>query len=151
LADSTTPSGVRYNGNTGVNAVAIGNNYQLQINLPGSQVFSGAPGDVFQSVNDLITALKNNSGISNAVSELNNAFNYVTAQRVFYGNALNQISSQQAFLNNEKLDLSTQENNVAGADVAAVASDLVNQETARNAALDAIGKIPQNSLFDFLG
>jgi flagellar hook-associated protein 3 FlgL len=150
VVDPTQPSGVRYVGNTGTNTVAIGNGYQLQVNVPGSQIFNGTGADMFLAINDLITSLQNNSGISAAVTELGNAFTYVTGQRVFYGNALNQTRSQQTYLNTQSLGLSEQLNSVAGADIAAVASQLVNDQTARTATLDAIGRTPQNSLFDFL-
>lgn len=150
VADVTAASGVRYDGNTGVNTVTIGRNYQLPVNVPGSQIFNGAGSGIFQSMNDLITALGSNTGIDTAVTELGKAFDYVTAQRVFYGNALNQIEAQQTFLSSEKLNLSAQENAVGGADLASVASRLVNDEVARNATLAAIGRMPQNSLFDFL-
>jgi len=150
VTDSQAPSGVRYAGNSGVNTVAIGNNYQLQVNLPGSQVFNGPGADVFQSINDLITSLQTNSGIGGAVTEVGSAFNYVTDQRVFYGNAVNQIAAQQAFLSTEKLNLSSQENTVQGADLAAVATRLASNQTAQSAALAAIGRISQTSLFDYL-
>jgi flagellar hook-associated protein 3 FlgL len=150
VTDPTAPSGVRYAGNTGVNSAAIGTNYQLQVNLPGSQIFNAAGGDVFQAVNDLINSLGTNSGISTAVTEVTNALHSVTGQRVFYGNGLNQIDAQQTFLNTETLNLSAEQNSVGAADIASVASQLVNDQTARTAALDAIGRLPQNSLFDYL-
>lgn len=150
VTDPLAPSGVRYSGNSGVNTVAIGNNYQLQMNLPGSQIFNGAGADVFQSIHGLITSLQTNSGIDTAVVEVGKAFNYVTDQRVFYGNALNQIAAQQTFLNSEKLNLTSQENTVQSADLAAVATQLANDRTAQTAALAAIGRISQTSLFDYL-
>ena len=150
VPDGSVPSGVRYDGNSGVNSVSIGNGYNLQVNLPGSQLFSAPAADVFQSMQDLITAMTTNSGISNAVAEVSQAFNYVTGQRVFYGNGMNQISAQQTFLNSESVQLSSQQNTLVGADIAHVASDLVNTETARTAALSAIGRQPPVSLFDYL-
>ena len=150
VADPNSTSGVSYHGNIGTNFVSIGSGYQVQVNLPGSQIFNAPGADVFQSINDLITALDNNNGAGDAVAEVTNAYNCVTQQRVFYGNAMNQAQSQQAFLSSEKINLSQQENTVAGADMAAVASQLASDETAINATLDAIGKMPKNSLFDYL-
>jgi flagellar hook-associated protein 3 FlgL len=98
VLDTNQPSGVRYDGNSGVNTVAVGEGFQLQVNLPGSQLFSDPAGDVFQSVQDLIGALQNNTGIDAAVSAVRAAFDHVTTERVFYGNALNQLESQQTFL-----------------------------------------------------
>jgi flagellar hook-associated protein 3 FlgL len=150
VLDASAPSGVRYAGNTGTNRVTIGNGDQIQVNLPGSQVFNGAGGDVFQSLSDLITALQSNSGISNAVTEVSAAYNYVDGQRVFYGNALNQTQAQQTYLSTAKVNLGQQENAVGGADLAAVASEVENDQIATNATLAAIGKMPQTSLFDYL-
>jgi len=150
VADANASSGVSYKGDSGTNSVTIGNAYQVQVNLPGSQVFNGAGADVFQAIHDLINALNTNSGIPDAVTEVTNAYNYVTEQRVFYGNAMNQAQSQQTFLDTEKVNLSQQENTVAGADMATVASQLTSDETAINATLSAIGSMPRTSLFDYL-
>jgi len=151
LADASSPSGVRYVGNLHTNQVAIGTGYNLQINLPGSQVFDGSGGDVFQSIQDLITALQNNSGIGAAVSEVGNASSYLSEQRVFYGNAMNQTNSQSTYLNSEKTGLAQQENNVSAADIASVATQVTADQTAATAALDAISRISQTgSLFDYL-
>jgi flagellar hook-associated protein 3 len=54
VADTTSASGVSYKGNAGVNSIQAGQNYSLAINQPGSQVFTAAGADVFQSVSDLI-------------------------------------------------------------------------------------------------
>lgn len=150
VADATAPTGVRYDGNSGVNSILVGNGFRVQVNLPGDQMYAAAGSDMFQAMNDLITSLQSNSGIDTAVSSVRQAFDYVTGQRVFYGNAINQLSAQQTYLNDEKLQLSQQENTVAGADVAGVASQLVNSQNARDAALAAAGKMSQGSLFDYL-
>jgi len=150
IVDPTQPSGVRYVGNTGTNDVTIGTGYQLQVNVPGSQIFTGTGSDMFLAINDLITSLNSNAGIGAAVTELGTAYSYVTGQRVFYGNALNQTQSQQTYLNTETLSLSQQLNAVGGANIADVASQLVNDQTAQTATLEAIGKASQSSLFDYL-
>ena len=150
VADPSASSGVRYEGNTDTNKVTIGNGYELQVNLPGSQIFSAPGADVFQSISDLMTSLENNSGISDAVTEVGSAYNYVTTQRVFYGNAMNQAQTQQTYLSTESVNLSQQENTVGGADIAAVASRLSSSQVAMDATLAAIGNRPQTSLFDYL-
>lgn len=150
VVDATSSSGVKYAGNTQTNKVAIGQAYLLQVNTPGSQLFNAPSADMFQAVADLINAVNTNGGTSTAVTELRNAFDYVTAQRTFYGNALNQSQTQTNFLKEEKVQLSSQENALIGADEAKVASDLVNTENARNAALTAIGRRSAMSLFDYL-
>ena len=148
--DPSSPSGVKYQGNTGTNSVAVGHGYALQVNLPGSQLFTSRGADVFQAISDLVAALQSNGDISSAVTELNNAYRHVTEQRVFFGNALNQLQSQQNYLNSEKVDLSTAANSIAGADMAVTASQLNQAELAVNAQLAAMSKISQTSLFDYL-
>jgi flagellar hook-associated protein 3 FlgL len=150
VLDPLSSSGVSYKGNVGTNKVSIGQGYQLQVNLAGSQIFNGAGADVFQSIQDLITSLNTNTGIPAAVTEVGTAFSYVTGQRVFYGNALNQTQTQQTYLATQNLGLAQQQNAVGAADIATVASQLVADQTARTATLDAIGRVPQTSLFDFL-
>ena len=57
VADSASPSGVRYVGNTAVNSVTIGSNLSVNANMPGSQLFSGNGADMFQAVQDLVDSL----------------------------------------------------------------------------------------------
>jgi len=150
VIDGSSPSGIRYAGNDGTNNVTIGNGYQIQVNMPGSQIFNGPGADVFQAISNLIQALQTNTDISTAASAVSTAFNYVTTQRVFFGNALNQTESQQSFLNDEKMNLSQQQDAVSAADMAAVASQISSGQTAMNATLASMGKMPQVSLFDYL-
>lgn len=150
VADAASPSGVQYQGNAGTNQVQVGPNYSVQVNLPGSQIFANPSGSVFQSMSDLINALQNNSGIGSAVTELNNAFDQVTSQRVFYGNSINQLQDQQNYLNSETVDLSTAADSISGADLPQVAASLNQAEVASNAELDAISQLTRTSLFDYL-
>lgn len=150
VRDPNVPSGIRYTGNTGVNAAVIGNGYRVASNIPGSQIFNGTNADAFGAISGLINALQTNSGIDTAVGAVRKAFDYVNAQRVFYGNAMNQISSQQTYTKSAQLQLQEQANTVGAADMTALASQLVNAANALNSTLAAVGKTSQLSLFDFL-
>ncbi|HET9165330.1 MAG TPA: flagellar hook-associated protein FlgL [Candidatus Angelobacter sp.] len=150
VLDATQPSGVRYDGNAGVNLMAVDESFQLQVNVPGSQLFSDPAAPVFQAIQDLITSLQNNTGIDAAVAGVRAAFDHVTTQRVFYGNALNQLESQQTFLGSVKLQLAAEEDKVGGTDLAAALSRLSDAENARTATLQAAGQIARVNLFDFL-
>jgi len=145
------PGGVTYNGNTGVNSVQLSTGQSLATNVPGSQLFQNASGDVFGALNQMITALQSGTGIDVANTSLENAFNTLNAQRVFYGNGGAELNSATAFLSQEQVDLSTQQNQLIGADLGTVASNYAEAEVQQQALLAASGKIlGQPTLFDYL-
>lgn len=139
--NSGSPSGVQYNGNSNVTRVQIGESQSMQSNITGDQVFTNANGNVFQSLNDLINALNSGTGIATANTEVSQAFSQLTTQQVFYGNALNQVQNSQNYLNQEQVDLSTQQNQLVGANMTQVASDESEAVTAEQAALSATSQI----------
>jgi len=149
-ADSTVASGVRYDGNDAVNTVTVGNGYQMAINQPGSQLFSATGHDVFAALNSLVQALQSNSGYQAAITSVRDAYDHLSAQRVFYGNSMNQAQSQVTYLNAAKLQLSQQENTLGGVDLAAAATRLTTAENNTQATLAAISKYAQMNLFDYL-
>jgi len=150
VLDSTSSSGVRYDGNSGVNQLTVGDHLTVQTNLPGSQLFSASGSDVFQAVQDLITSLQSNTNISSAVNEVSAAYDHVNAQRVFYGNTINQLNSQQTYLSGETTQLAQQQNTLGGADLSKVLSDLVNAQTSRQATLEAVAQTQQTNLFNYI-
>jgi len=150
VVDATSPSGVHYVGNSDVNEVSIGNGYKLAVNQPGSQLFSASGNDVFLAVNNLITALQTNSGITTAVNAVSSASSYLSAQAVFYGNATDQTQSQTNYLNAAQLQITQQQNTLGGVNLATAANNLDQSNTDTQAALAAISKFSQNNLFDYL-
>jgi flagellar hook-associated protein 3 FlgL len=150
VKDNTVASGVRYDGNNAINTVQIGDGYRIAANQPGSQLFIAPGHDMFQSMTDLIQAMQSNTGFSAAITSVRDSLDHLSGQRVFYGNAMNQGQSQSNYLGTAKLQLSRQENSLAGADIEAAASRLVNAQNSTNATLAALGRISQLSLFDYL-
>jgi flagellar hook-associated protein 3 FlgL len=150
--DSTQPSGVRYDGNNGTNSVEIAPARSIQVNIPGNQFFQTPGADVFGTLHQLVTALQggNPTAIATATTQLRTAFDGVTQQRVFYGNAINQLDSNQTFLQQEKVNLSSQQNDLVGIDMATAASNLSQADTAHQAALAAAARIVPLTLLDFL-
>jgi len=152
VLDSSSPSGVQYNGNNGTNVVAVSDGMTVQTNQPGSDLFQNAAGDVFGSLQQLITALQTGtaSDAATATNALRDAYNSITGSRVFYGNVENQLNSTQTFLNQEKVNLSSQETSLIGVDTAKAATDLTQATTAHDAALAAAAKMLPTSLLDYL-
>jgi flagellar hook-associated protein 3 FlgL len=151
VLDSTQPNGVKYNGNTQVNSITISQGNTIPINVPGSQIFTNPAGDVLGSLNGMITALQNNTGLVAANTNLQQAFTQLTRQRVFYGNTLQQLQSTQTYLSSNKIQLAQQENTLVGADLASSITNLQQATTATNAILSATGQILSTlNLLNFL-
>jgi flagellar hook-associated protein 3 FlgL len=151
-ADSASASGYAYNGNSGVNSVSVGDQLNIQVNLPGNQIFSNSTSDVLGSLNTLATALQGGSAsdISTATAAVSTALNYVSQQRVFYGNAESQLTSQDAYLQQETVTLASQQNSLVGVDLAKAATSLTQAETDNTAALAAAAKVLPNTLLNYL-
>jgi len=149
-ADATAASGVAYSGNDQINSVEISPGEAMPINLPGSQLFSNSTNGVFQSLQDLYTALNTSGNIEGATTEVQNALNYVTTQQTFYGNSLDRLNNAQTFLNQEQTQLSETEGNTLDVDMATAVTNLSQTLTTQQALLAAGGKISQLNLFDYL-
>ena len=149
--DATQPNGVAYNGNDGVNSVQLASGLKSAINVPGDQIFTNPSGNLIGSLNNLITAVQNNSGIAAASTSLNQAASELNVQRVFYGNALQQTQSAQTSLNSDKLQLSERENTLVGADISVSATNFQQASLATEAILTATGQILSSmNLLNFL-
>ncbi|HTS57760.1 MAG TPA: flagellar hook-associated protein FlgL [Terriglobales bacterium] len=149
VLNPAAPDGVTYNGNTNTNTVQIAEGNSIQANLPGSQLFQGAGGDVMGALQQLVTALQtgNTTAVGTATTQLGSALNYLSQQRVFYGNALEQLTSNQSYLQTEQVNLKTAANTIDGVNLATAANNLSQAETAQSATLAALAKvIPQNLL-----
>jgi flagellar hook-associated protein 3 FlgL len=149
--DSSAPDGVSYSGNTDVNSVLLSTGESMPVNVPGSQIFQNASGDVFGALNQMITALQSGNGVTAATTALESAFTVVNAQRVFYGNGGAELDTVTSFLNQENVELSQQQTNLVGANMANVASEYSQAQVQQQALLSASGKIlGEPTLFDYL-
>ena len=150
LADNASSSGVTYAGNDETNSVEISAGYKIQTSVSGSDLFLNSSGNVFQTLQDLITAVQSNNGIATASNAVGQARSQLSAQRVFYGNVMNQLTSNSTVLQNESTQLSGRENSLSAADLAQAATQLVSLQTSVNAVMSAASKTMGNSLFDYL-
>jgi flagellar hook-associated protein 3 FlgL len=147
----TATNVVTYNGNSATSSVELSNGDSITANVPGDQLFQNASGSVTSALTDLYNALTSGNNIPNSITEVQNALNQVSDQRVFYGNSLNQINQSESFLSQDQLNLSQQENSLVGADPAAVASNFAQAQLANQATLSATAKVlGLPTLLDFL-
>jgi len=142
---------VTYNGNSATTTVALSNGDSITGNLPGDQLFQNPAGSVTGALSDLYAALTSGNNIPTTVTEVQNALNQVSEQRVFFGNALGQINANENYLNQDQLNLSRQENNLVGVDPAAAASNFSQAQVASQAVLNATARVLNlPTLLDFL-
>jgi flagellar hook-associated protein 3 FlgL len=148
---SASPDGVAYNGNNGVDSIQLSGGQTVQINIPGSQVFTNSAGDVFGALNQLITALQSGTGVAAANQAMDQAFNVLDTQRLFFGTTLAQVQSTGNFLSNDQLQLSTQASQLSGADLASAITTLDQTQIASQALLESAGRtLSLPSLLSFL-
>jgi flagellar hook-associated protein 3 FlgL len=150
--DVSSPSGYAYNGNSDVNSVQVGDTLSVQVNIPGSQIFSNANASVLGSLSALVSALKsgNTTAIGTATNAVSTALNYVSQQRVIFGNSESQLNAQDTFLQQETVNLSSQATSLVGVNMATAATNLSQAETDNNAALAAEAKVLPNTLLNYL-
>jgi flagellar hook-associated protein 3 FlgL len=151
-ADSSSSTGYTYNGNNDSNQVAIGENLNIQVGLPGSQIFSNSSNNVIGALSSLVSALQsgNSSGIETATSAVSSAISYVGQQQAFYANAETQLNAQETTLQQDTVTLTTQASNLVDANTAVAATELSQAETDNSAVLAAAAKVLPNTLLNYL-
>lgn len=151
VADSTSPTGYTYVGNSGVNQAQVGDTMMVNTNTPGDQIFtSGA--NVIGSLSKLVTALQSGTtdDIAQATAAVTNALNYVNQQRVPMDNSVTQLQTQETYLGQETVSLTSQQTSLVGIDTATAATNVTQAETAQNAVYAAAAKVLPQSLLNYL-
>jgi flagellar hook-associated protein 3 FlgL len=157
LDSSTSPATVTYNGDTDVNYLDTPNGQSIQLNVPGSDIFttSGA-NSVFKALNSLIADYSSGTvNTSTAVSDtadLNTALNYVSQQRVTIDNSLTQLTTATDTATNDALQMTTVQTNLMQADVPGIATSLSLSESQQSALESVIAMLNSSntSLFSKL-
>ncbi len=152
-ADASSSTGYKYNGNSNVNQISVGDSLSVQANIPGDSLFTNSTASVFGALSTLSTALNNGdaTAIGTATAAVTSALNYVTQQHVVYGNTINQLEAQETYLAQDKVTITSRQTSLVGIDTATAATNLSQAETANSAILAAAGKVLQgNTLLDYL-
>lgn len=152
VTDNQSPSGYTYQGNSDINQASIGDNLQVNVNIPGDQIFTNPKGDVLGSLTQLVTALKSGTtdDIGTAVAQINSGINNVSRQRVIYAGTVKQIDAQESYLSQETISLSSQQQSLTGIDMATAVSNMTQAQIAHSAVLAAAAKVLPTSLLDYL-
>jgi flagellar hook-associated protein 3 FlgL len=112
-----------------------------------------AADNVFAALTKLLTALKNNDapGIANCIGNLHQASDHLNNADLFYGTVENRIQNATAFATSYDIQLKTEISGIQDVDVAQAATQLTQASTQLQAALQAQGKMPTTTLFNYLG
>jgi flagellar hook-associated protein 3 FlgL len=135
------PAGVTYSGNASVTSVEIDSGESVSVNVPGDQLFLNPAGSLLGSLNQLITAVQTNTGISAANVAFGQGTTQFFAQSVSYGSTLDQLQSTSTQLATAKVQLATQESSIDAADIAQVTTNFSQAELDYQTLLEAEGKI----------
>jgi len=112
-----------------------------------------AGSNVFAALNNLRLAMlsNNQSGITSAQSEIQQASVQLNTAQSFYGNVENIITNASSYSSTYDTQLTTQISGIQDADATNAALELTESTTQLQAAFQAQGKMPTSSLFDYLG
>lgn len=155
LDTSASPGTATYSGDANVNYLQTPNGQQIQMNVPGDQIFAASgSSSVFGALNRLIADYSSgNTDVSQAVADttdLNTALQRVSQQRVTIDNSITQIEAASGAMESQKMQLTAAQTNLMQADVAQIASQLALSQTQQSALESVIAQIASGSLFDKL-
>ena len=153
LDTSTSPAVATYQGDTSVDYLQTPNGQKIQLNVPGSQIFSSPGNDVLGTLNALVADFSSGTASSTAVSDsqaLSSALSYVTQQRVVIDNSLTRLSDAETYTQSESTQLQAAQTTLLQANVAQVATQLSTAETQQAALSQVIATLGKQSLFNDL-
>jgi flagellar hook-associated protein 3 FlgL len=112
-----------------------------------------ATDNVFNALNTLQQALTNNdsTGIANSITLLQAASTHLNNMDAFYGNVQDQIQTANTYASNYNVQLQTQISSLEDADIPTAATQLTEDNTQLQAAMQMEGQMPHTSLFNYLG
>ncbi len=149
-----SPDVTSYNGDEDVNYLELPNGQQIQLNVPGDQIFLGAgENSVFGALNALVADYSggtvNTQQAASDTEALSTALNYVSQQRVTIDNSINQLSAASTATTNEQTQLTTAQTDLMQADLPTISTQLSQNETQQTALEDVIAQLEStsNSLF----
>lgn len=153
LNSTVTPAVATYQGDTNVQYLQTPNGQKIQLNLPGSQVFSAGGTDVLGTLNALVADFQ--SGVASPTAQadtqaLSSSLGLVTQQRVVIDNSLTRLQAAETYTQGEATQLTSAQTNLLQADVGQVATGLSTAETQQAALSQVIATLGKQSLFNDL-
>lgn len=145
-------SRTQYAGDSGLRQIGVGDGEVVSTNVPGDQVFGGSSTNVFDVVQNLLTALRGNdkAGITQSLDGLDHAINQVSAAEGTIGSVQNRLESTSSTLQDAQTTATNVLSSFEDIDLAKTISDLTLQQYAVQAAGETLGRIFDESLLKYL-
>jgi flagellar hook-associated protein 3 FlgL len=158
---SGNPDTVTYNGDTVVSHILAPSGQQIQLNVPGSQLFGGtstagsSATNVLQALNQLIADYSSGTAAPTSAADttaLSSALSYVSQQRVTLDNSITQLQSAQSYTQTEGTQITAVQTNLLQTDMAKASTQLGLAETQQAALTQVVNLLEQNNgnLFSLL-
>jgi flagellar hook-associated protein 3 FlgL len=151
---TATPAVTSYAGDETLNYLQMPNGQEIQLNLPGDQIFLGnGTNSVFGALNALVADYTggnlNTAQAVNDTEALSTALNYVSQQRVTLDNSITQLSTASSAVTQQQTQLTAAQSDLMQADIPTVSTQLSLAETQQTALEDVIAQLESvsNSLF----
>jgi len=147
---ATSPAVTTYHGDSSVNYLQTPNGQKIQLNVPGSQIFTGSgTSSVFGALNALVADYSSGTVDTNqAVSDttaLSTALNYVSQQRVAIDNSMTQVTAASDAVSSVQTQLTTAQTNLMQADIPAISTQLSLAKTQQTALISVIAQLNSSS------
>lgn len=154
--DLTQPNPISaYAGSTATRQVQHPNGTTFAVAKTAQDIFDSpdATQNVFYSMNALRVALQNNdqNGINSALENVISANTYLNQQLAFYGGVQGKVADATQFANNQVVSLTAQMSTIQDADMTQTITEFTQAQTQQQAALVSRAKMPNSTLFDYLG
>lgn len=153
LDASTSPAVANYRGDTSIEYLETPNGQKIQLNIPGSQIFSASGSDVLGTLNALVADFSSGTPSATAIADsqaLTSALNYVTQQRVVLDNSLSRLSDASSYAQSESTQLESAQTTLLEANVGQGATQLSTAETQQAALSQVIATLGKQNLFNDL-
>ncbi len=144
--------GYTYQGDGAALAVEIGDGQTVQVNIPGSQVFSGPSTNLFENLQDFHQALVTNDvdGIDTAIGQFTQSLSQVNNARATLGANGNRLTTIKDSLDLLAVNTQGLRSDFEDADFAKVASDLASLQGTLEASLATLNRQFETSLLNFI-
>ncbi len=153
LDTSSSPAVATYHGDTDVDWLETPTGQKIQLNVPGSQIFSASGTNVLDTLNALVSDFSSGAAAPTAAADteaLSAAVNYVSQQRVVIDNSISRLTAAENYTQSESTQLTAAQTNLLQADVGQVATQLSTAETQQAALSQVIATLGKQSLFNDL-